>query len=151
MFGHSAPFVTICYFLMLTDGDRSVVDDYQGTPVDPPPDSDGLLSGRIDRVAYLVYPLENRDGLHADPGGRLVKHADRFADLGGHDGGLLRLAVYPVGQLGCRDCLAEGCGGLQADPADSVADPTGLVLCLEGPGLHLPLGSRSEQRSDCHS
>ena len=136
---------------MLTDGDRSAVDDYPWTPVGLLHDSDGLLLGRIDPVAFPVYPLENRDGPHADPGGRLVKHGDRSAGLGGraqdfvglvaltvgHDGGLLRLAVCPGDQLGCRDCLAERRGGLHEGPADSVADPTDLVPRLEGLGLHL--------------
>lgn len=119
---------------MLTGGDRFVVDGYQMPPVGLLSDSDGLPSGRIDPVASPVYPRENRDGLHADPGGRLVKYADRFVDLGGHDEGLLRLAVYPVDQLGCRDCLAEGCGALHAGLADPVADPTDLVLHFEDIG-----------------
>ena len=161
-----------------TDGGQSVVDDHHGTPVDPPSDPDGLLSGLADRGAYPVDPLGDRDDPHADPGDRLLNHGDRLADLdgraqdfadpvavvqhsplrvhpvafvAGHDGGLLRLAAYPDDQLGCRECLAEGRGGLHAGPDDPVAEPADLVACLDDLGLQLPPGSQSGQRSDRYS
>ena len=144
-----------------TDGGQSVVDDHHGTPVGHLPDPDGLRSDLVDHGAYPVDPLGGHDDPHVDLGDRLVNHGDRLADLdgraqdfagpvavaphsprrvhpvafvAGHDGGLLRLAAYPDDPLGCRDCLAEGRGGLHARPADPVA-------CLDDRGSHLPLGS----------
>ena len=151
-----------------TDGGQSVVDDHHGTPVGHLPDPDGLLSGLADRDSYPVDPLGGRDDPHADPGDRRLSHGDHLADLdgrvqdfadlvavvrhsplrvhpvafvAGHDGRLLRLAAYPDDHLGCRDCLAEGRGGLPAGPADPVAYPADLVACLDDLGPHLPLGS----------